>query len=257
MDGAFRTQADGKGFFLESGDPSGAAVLVLHGFTGSPWEVLPMGEALAARGLRVAIPCLPGHGGTPEDLDASRGEEWLTAAASSLATLSGESDHVSVVGHSMGALLGVLLAVSPSSTVRTLALLAPAARLKGIPTFIIPLLVAASRLHLVPRFIVKEGVDLSDSGERVNAPLLSRIPTARVADLFSLQKKAWSAAPRIPCPTLVVCGHEDHVVDNDAAVAFAQRIPRAQVEMVPGAHLIGRDTGRAQAVALASAFLGV
>ena len=55
-------------FRLEPGNQhhARAAVLLLHGFTGSPWEVRPLGESLAARGFHVLAPQLPGHGTTPE-----------------------------------------------------------------------------------------------------------------------------------------------------------------------------------------------
>ena len=44
------------------------ACLLLHGLTGSPAELRPVGEALAQAGFRAVGPLLPGHGTSPEDL---------------------------------------------------------------------------------------------------------------------------------------------------------------------------------------------
>ena len=53
-------------------------VLVLHGFTGSPRSVRPWGEHLAGEGFRVAVPRLPGHGTTWQDLNTT---SWQTGMA--------------------------------------------------------------------------------------------------------------------------------------------------------------------------------
>ena len=45
-----------------------AAVLCLHGLTGTPYEVRPLGEALARAGIRAVGPALPGHNETPDRL---------------------------------------------------------------------------------------------------------------------------------------------------------------------------------------------
>ena len=57
--------------FAADGGPVG--VLVCHGFTGSPRTVRPWAEHLAAAGLTVRAPRLPGHGTTgARDSSASR-----------------------------------------------------------------------------------------------------------------------------------------------------------------------------------------
>src|SRR5690606_34792468 len=57
------------------------AVLLCHGFTGSPQSLRPWAEHLAGRGLTVSLPLLPGHGTRWEDLRvtggrAARGSSW-------------------------------------------------------------------------------------------------------------------------------------------------------------------------------------
>ena len=55
-------------------------VLCLHGFTGTPFEVQQIGDALAGEGYVVGMPLLPGHGLDPFALEATHWKDWLAAA---------------------------------------------------------------------------------------------------------------------------------------------------------------------------------
>src|SRR5207245_5484456 len=85
------------------------ACLLLHGLTGSPAEVRPVGEALAAAGFRAVGPLLPGHGTKPDDLDTVTRGEMIDAARNALLSLRG-SRRIFICGLSMGALLALQLA---------------------------------------------------------------------------------------------------------------------------------------------------
>src|SRR5260370_23781952 len=85
------------------------ACLLLHGLTGSPAEVRPIGEALAQAGLRAVGPILPGHGTTPEDLYIVTRADLLAAARSALLDLRG-ARRIYLCGLSAGALLAIHLA---------------------------------------------------------------------------------------------------------------------------------------------------
>ncbi|MCH2185143.1 hypothetical protein MK280_04655, partial [Myxococcota bacterium] len=74
-----------------------AAALCLHGLTGTPYEVRPIAEALAAVGLRAFGPRLAGHGGTPENLAATPYTAWVEGVRQHYAVLAAEADHVFVV----------------------------------------------------------------------------------------------------------------------------------------------------------------
>src|SRR5689334_23628869 len=91
------------------GFPPRAAVLLLHGFTGSPWEVRPLGDSLAARGYHVYAPLLPGHGTTPEAMLYVTHLDWEREAERGLQALKG-FEHVFVAGLSLGSLLALLVA---------------------------------------------------------------------------------------------------------------------------------------------------
>ena len=94
--------------FSADGGPVG--VLVLHGFTGSPRTVRPWAEYLAAAGLTVRAPRLPGHGTTWQDLATTGSRDWYATAEQAFTELSGRCEQVFLTGISMGACLAFRLA---------------------------------------------------------------------------------------------------------------------------------------------------
>src|SRR5207237_8265420 len=85
------------------------ACLLLHGLTGSPAEMRPVGDALAAAGFRAVAPLLPGHGTTPEDLSKTTRADLELAAQSALLSLAG-ARRVFLCRLSVGALLSIRVA---------------------------------------------------------------------------------------------------------------------------------------------------
>ncbi|MFM7448188.1 MAG: alpha/beta hydrolase [Leptolyngbyaceae cyanobacterium] len=71
--------------FLLTGGP--VAVLLIHGFTGSPSEMRLLGHYLHERGLTVAAPLLPGHGTREEDLNQKRWTDWVDSVTQAYAVL--------------------------------------------------------------------------------------------------------------------------------------------------------------------------
>lgn len=232
---------------FELGVGPGACLLV-HGFTGTPWDVRPLGEALAAGGFRVRALRLPGHGTTPRAmLDAGAGD-WLAACEEGLAAF--REPRVAVVGLSMGALLALVLAALHRDRVQAVVGLAPALRFKDplirglrlARPFSLPL---AERIH---PWVHKSTTDLIDPAARAEAPVLTAWPLRRLRDLWKVQDLAWAAAPRVEAPVLLAVARHDHVVDVRGARALVRRLTRAPsvrfIELDHGAHIMPRDEGR-------------
>ncbi|NLK52151.1 MAG: alpha/beta fold hydrolase [Syntrophomonadaceae bacterium] len=99
-------------YFFSKGD---IGCLLIHGFTGSPPELLPLGEYLVDQGCTVLAPLLAGHGTSAEDLARTRWTDWLKSAMIGLDRLRAEPvKQVYLIGLSMGGLLALLLAVNQS-----------------------------------------------------------------------------------------------------------------------------------------------
>ena len=77
--------------FFHSGGNTG--VLLCHGFTGTPASLRPWADTLAAAGLTVSLPRLPGHGTTWQDIDGSAlAIPSFTPAATGSALISANAD---------------------------------------------------------------------------------------------------------------------------------------------------------------------
>ena len=57
-------------------DGQRVGVLLSQGFTGSPASMVPWGRYLAEQGFGVAVPRLPGHGTTWQELNRTRWADW-------------------------------------------------------------------------------------------------------------------------------------------------------------------------------------
>ncbi|WP_335872363.1 alpha/beta hydrolase [Bacillus sp. 2205SS5-2] len=85
--------------------------LLIHGFTGSPFEVEPLTTFLRENTpWKIEDITLPGHGEVLE-LNGIKAGEWLTCAETAVQTLLEECDEIYVIGFSMGGLIASYLAV--------------------------------------------------------------------------------------------------------------------------------------------------
>ena len=77
-------------------------VVLSHGLTGTPQSMRPWGEYLAAQGIGVRGPRLPGHGTRWQDLNRTRWTDWYGEVSRAVDDLAGQYRSVFVFGLSMG-----------------------------------------------------------------------------------------------------------------------------------------------------------
>jgi carboxylesterase len=87
----------------------GCACLLVHGFGGSPFEMLPVAEALEKAGHHVRLPVLPGHASTIDDWSRTRWSDWLDHVCAEYEKLEASHGKVFVLGLSMGGSLCLAL----------------------------------------------------------------------------------------------------------------------------------------------------
>jgi carboxylesterase len=231
------------------------AALLLHGLTGSTFELFPVAERLRARGVRVLAPLLAGHGGATQDLVGVPWTEWLAKAGRDLGRLEG-ARRTLVVGCSTGALLGCALAAELPSRVQGLVLLAPALELSpagrlGALLGRLPFL----RERIVPK---GNGSDVADLEMRRRNRCLDGVPLSSVAELASLAAHVERLLPVVEAPALVIHGAHDHTVTLAGARRLAQGLGSgpAEVVVLPRSfHLVGIDLERERCAELAAGFL--
>jgi len=179
-----------------------AAVLCLHGLTGTPYEVRPLGEACAARGLTAVGPALPGHNASPEALARVSAESWLEAARGELVRLRDQHSTVFVAGLSLGGLLG--LALAAEGALDGLAVVGTPLRLYSPLVRLVPLL-----KHFVPYVRKSDGSDIQDDAARARHPSYTAMPLESVHQLLRLQRSVRGLLGRIRAPILVAHGGRD------------------------------------------------
>jgi carboxylesterase len=205
--------ADPSRFDLPGDGP--AAVLCLHGLTGTPYEVRCLGEALSRQGVRSVGPVLPGHNATPEQLARTRHSEWLEAASDELRGLRGRHERVFVLGLSMGGLLALALA-SQHAVDGVVSIGAPL-RLRHPVTRLIPVL-----KHVFPMLKKRGGPDIRDDAARARHPGYDRMPLHSVHELQRLQQRVRAGLCDVTAPILVAHGARDRTANPaDAEVIHA------------------------------------
>ncbi|WP_347039763.1 alpha/beta fold hydrolase [Glutamicibacter halophytocola] len=90
--------------------PKGSAVLLIHGFTGSPTAMEPWARSLQGAGFTTAVPLLPGHGTRWQDMIPVGYSEWIQATEQAFDDLARTHGTVFVAGLSMGGALALHLA---------------------------------------------------------------------------------------------------------------------------------------------------
>jgi carboxylesterase len=231
------------------------AVLLIHGFTGTPYEMRYLGEQLASRGYRVKGVRLTGHGLDPLAFEKATADDWVRDCREAFDSLSG-ARRVFVAGLSMGALLAVLLAVERPERVSGIALLAPAYRFHNTIKLFLWLCRPAWVRRLV-RFVPKGGTAVFDAEERRKTPNLGRVPTLSGVQFAEIIARSEAALPRVHVPALVVYSALDPTVAPRAARLVEQRIgsrPVRTLRLTRSFHLITIDRERDRVVAEVDSF---
>ena len=92
--------------FLYTGNRIGC--LLVHGFTGTPKEMFPIGEFLAQKGLTIMGIRLAGHATNMKDITRMQWQDWLANIEDGLSMLKNITDVQFIIGLSMGGILSLI-----------------------------------------------------------------------------------------------------------------------------------------------------
>jgi carboxylesterase len=241
------------GEFELAGGPD--AVLLLHGLTGSTFELVPVARRLHRAGFRCLAPLVAGHGGPTDALVGVPWTEWVAKARRDLARLEG-ARRTFVVGCSTGALVACVLAHDLPARVDGLVLLAPALELTaGGRLGALLARLPFARGVVLPK---RGGADVADVEMRRRNPCMDGIPLSAVGELAALEDQVDRLLPGIAAPALVVQGAHDHTVTLAGARRLARRIGSGPADLVvlPRSwHLVGIDVERDRCADEAARFL--
>jgi carboxylesterase len=162
-------------------------------------------EALAAAGLTVELPLLPGHGTALEDMLETTWQDWSGAADKAYVDLAARCESVAVVGLSMGGSLSCFLAEQHPE-------------IAGI-VLINPLVEPpADDFRAAIKDLVDSGTPIAPGiGSDIAEPGVQELsyegtPLAAALSLFAGVGEVAARLSSIDCPVLLFSSRDDHVV---------------------------------------------
>jgi len=219
--GAEPLSRDGQGNLAQIG------ILVLHGFTGSPVSVRPLAELLSRRGFAIEMPLLPGHGTRPKDLLPTRYADWRAEALAALGRLRARTQHVLVVGLSMGGTLALDLATSE--------------RLDGVATINAQILDRGGLIVKLAPVLEKlipiapasaAGLSKNDIKKGGDEDAYTWVAAAAGNSLVRALPEVRARLKSLTCPLLVIYSRDDHSVPPDNSKALPNLVSSQQVTVL-------------------------
>lgn len=197
--------------------PSKRAIVALHGYTGYPGELALPAQELHKVGYDVFVPRYPGHGTNSRDFIATRHDDWVGEGEKTLIKALENYKEVSLIGHSMGGAIALILAAKYQ--VKRLVLYAPALLLPTIPRGLLKIVapfvkrkkIGWSRDERYPFFDQRdEGDDLYLGGQ-----YWSYIFPRQTLELVKIMDASREALKKVTSDILVITGGEDATVPQD------------------------------------------
>lgn len=192
------------------------AVLLCHGFTGTPASLRGWGEHLAEAGFTVRCPRLPGHGTTWQECNRTRWTDWYGCVRREFADLEKQCESVFVFGLSMGGTLALRLAEDLADAVAGLVLVNPSVLTLRQGAKLLPLLGG-----MVPSVKGIAG-DIAKPG--VTELAYHRTPVRAAASLAELWTLVRRDLPTVTQPLLLLRSAVDHVVEPVNARVIADNV---------------------------------
>ncbi|SHG32308.1 alpha/beta hydrolase [Ornithinibacillus halophilus] len=196
--------------------------LVIHGFTGGPYELQPLTDYLKKHtDWHISIPTLPGHGEELELENVSH-KKWITTAEMALKELKQRYDKVYVIGFSMGGMIAAYLAAKYK--VDKLVLLATARKY-----------ISLKQMGVDFGGVLRDGVkgDLSKNKLYLHyKKKLGSVPFKANLEFLKLVRFTRKFLKDVTSPVLIAQGQMDSMVPYRTAYHLDKEIPSNEKEVV-------------------------
>ena len=182
--------------------------LLVHGFTGSPYEMRPVGAHLAERGIGSEAVLLQGHGTHPDDMLTARHTDWLADVEAGLDRLCARYSRVFLIGLSMGGTLVLNVAARRADD----------PRIAGVVSIAAPVRLDDWRLRVVKwacrviRWQMWGRPDIKDRRACEGHVAYKGFRTRTLLELLALMKETLALLPSVTQPLLLLHSRTDHVV---------------------------------------------
>lgn len=213
--------------------------LLIHGFTGAPTEMRPLGDFLAEKGYSVLGIRLSGHGTKMADIQRSHWQDWAGSVLDGWHLLQSSTDKIILMGLSMGGVLALyhasFLPVQGVVSMSTPYQLEPDPKLALLPFL----------TRIIPH-ISKGKSDWHDPGAAKGHISYEKYPTRAIVQLTHLLQAMRISLPKVTVPALLMHAKGDLSVDPENMRRIYRELGTAEEnkEMVwleNSGHVVTRD----------------
>ncbi|MHC4055213.1 alpha/beta hydrolase [Bradyrhizobium sp. 25ACV] len=227
---------DAHTYRIEAGE---IGVVLMHATFGSPWEMRPLAEFLAAHGITVICPLFQGHGSTPEAFASANPAKWIDDARRAHRWLKERTTRQFLVGQCLGGRVAMALHVEDGLDIA------------GIVTISTPF-TPPPRMPFLPRPFDRWPINLTpksmpifrwlnlvpDNTRRINLHSLTPWrcyqlyrPASAWEIVNRLRARLSTQLHRVNAPCLIVHAEYDHLHPVENAHFAYQRISSADKEL--------------------------
>ncbi|RLL42126.1 alpha/beta fold hydrolase [Oceanobacillus piezotolerans] len=196
--------------------------LIIHGFTGGPYEVTPLATYLKEHtDWHVEVPTLPGHGEKLDLKDASY-KQWITTAEDALKEMHENYETIYLIGFSMGGMIAAYLAAKYS--VDKLVLLAASGKYLSF-----------KQIAADVRYVVSDGIKGMLSENRLYNHYrnkLGMVPLKANVEFIKLVRFTRPYLKKVESPVLIAQGQQDGMVPYKTVYYLDKEIHSEQKEVV-------------------------
>ena len=239
-------------------DGAGLSALLIHGLTGTPYEMRYLGERLAAAGVRVRGVRLAGHASAPEDLGRVTHDNWYESVVRGFEELRAYGDPTVLIGLSCGAVLAARLAEDHPEAVAGLVMLAPAFFLPRRQTIALKAISALGPLTKMIYLHNDRGSDIHDQSAALIHPTCKLMPLSGPLELLKLSALTRRSLGRIQQPALIMHSINDHTCPARKNVDYLMQLlgsaQKRAVMLEESYHVITVDSDKDRIAAEVLAF---
>ncbi len=233
--------------------------MLVHGFTATPEEVRPLGDALAAAGFPCRAVRLPGHATDVAELGTVGRRHWLASVADAVGEMRQQTEAVALAGVSLGALLALAVAQERAAMVQALVLLGTPLRLADERAAMLRYVAWVPGLLPPTRLVRKRrGRDILDDAARARSVAYDAFPLTAVVELVRLRALVRRNLHRVTQPTLVLHGRHDRTAPIAGLDELRRRLASRPLEVEVferSAHVLTEDVEREAVAARVVRFL--
>lgn len=206
-------------FFFEGVNDKG--ILLVHGWTSTPYELRRLGRYLNENGYTVSGIRLTGHGTRPEDLEGVEWQQWFNDVENGYQKLKETCAQVYVGGTSIGGALSLLFAQKNSDVAGLVIMATPyRMRLESIALFFAKMLVAAKKKYR--KKVYPPTFGLATTITRLIS--YQKYPVKSVLEAFEIVRESRKNLFKVLQPCLIMQSTHDHIVHKKSLELIYEKI---------------------------------